>query len=306
MTLKHYTLKVIPALLMLAFVTLFSSCEKEVHINLQSSEPRVVVQGEIETGFVPFVVLTSSLGFFSKVDLTTFQNSFLHDAKVQVSDGTTTVDLKEYSMDTSGAAKFYFYSVDTSNLSNIIVGQNGKTYTLTVTYKGKVYTAATKIPMPQGIDTMWFDKPEFAGPKTPDSARQLFINYSDPDTLGDYVRYFTQRGNQAFFPAGSFSDEVINGKTITNIGLAAGYQDDGGDGNRDSLVYFFPGEEVTLKWCAVDKGVYQFWNSLDFAKGAVGNPFATPINPLTNMSNGALGVWAGYGVYYKTATVPHQ
>lgn len=277
-----------------------TACEKEVSINLASSPPRVVVQGGIETNSPPYVILTSTVGFFSKVDLATLENSFLHGAVIQVSDGSRSVTLREYSFDTGTAFKYYVYSIDSGN---IMLGENGKTYELKITYEGNTYTSTTKIPNPQGIDSMWFDTPLFAGNNTPDSALQLFVNYTDPDTLGDFVRCFTQRGNQGFFPSTNFSDEIVNGKTINNIGLAAGYQNDIPNRNRDSLIYFFPGERVTLKWCAIDKGVYDFWNTLDFAKGSVGNPFSSPINPTSNIKNGAVGVWAGYGVYARTVVV---
>lgn len=286
------------------------SCEKEVNINLKSSDPQVVVQGQIETGQPPFVVLTSTLGFFSKVDLSTYEKSFIHNAVVTVSDGAKTVTLKEYTFDTGASFRFSVYSLDTTSLTpaNIIFGENNKTYTLTITHEGKTYTGVTTIPTPQGFDSMWFDEPLFVTDKTADSARQLFVNYKDPDTLGDYVRYFTRRGNDLFYPSEIFSDEVVNGKQVNKIGLIAGYeQTTGVEGQgRDSLLYFFPGETVTLKWCAVDKGVYNFFNTLLFARNSVGNPFASPINPTTNMKDGALGVWAGYGVYERTMTVPHK
>lgn len=288
-----------------ALLVLFtSSCEKEVHIQLASVPPRVVVEGSIETDSPPFVMLTSSMGFFSKVDLATLQNSFLHNAVVKVSNGTKTITLREYTIDSS-TFKFSFYTIDTADLSNIMFGEEGKHYTLTIDYEGKSYSAITKIPYPQKFDTMWFAEPEFTGPNTPDSARQLFVNYKDPDTLGDYVRAYTSRNGGAFLYSANFSDEIVNGKQINKIGLALGYEPSNGSRNQDSLIYAFPGEEITLKWAAVDKGVYTFWNTLDFAKGSVGNPFSSPINPVTNLTNGALGIWAGYGTYYKTAIVQY-
>jgi hypothetical protein len=300
-------------ILSILFIAIFSmtlfSCEKEISINLQSSAAKVVVQGSIETGGVPLVILNSSIGFFSKVDLGTLQNSFIHGAIVTVSDGTKTIKLKEYTFDTSTSFRFSVYTVDTTNFSldNIILGEVNKTYTLSITYEGQTYTGVTKIPNPQGVDSMWFAEPQFAGSTTPDSALQLFVSYSDPDTLGDYVRYFTQRNNDQEYPSDIFSDEIINGKKLSSIGLVAGDQNNANANvSRDSLIYFFPGETVTLKWNAIDKGVYKFYNSLQFAKNAVGNPFSSPINPITNMKNGALGVWAGYGVYSKTMVVPHK
>jgi hypothetical protein len=298
----HRSITYLRLIIASVFILSLASCEKEVHINLGTTPPKVVVQGQIETGLVPLVALTSTVSFFANVDLGTLQNSFLHDAHVTVADGTNTITLKEYSVDTGTNYKFYFYSVDSSN---IMIGQVGKTYTLSVTYSGTTYTAIAKIPNPKGIDSMWFDVPEFSGTKTPPTARQLFVNYTDPDTTGDCVRYFTKRNDQEYYPSGIFSDEVVNGKTITKIGLVGGYQSSSEPQNRDSLIYFFPGDTVTLKWCSIDKGVYNFWNSLEFAQNAVGNPFSSPINPVSNVSNGGLGVWSAYGSKFTTLVVPN-
>lgn len=281
-----------------------ASCEKEVHINLGTSPSQIVVQGAIETDLPPYVVLTSTIGFFSDIDLSTLEKSFVHGAIIKVSDGSKTITLKEYAIDTGKNNKFYIYTVDTSNLSNIMLGQVNKFYTLTIIKGDKTYTSITKIPNPKGPDSLWFDIPVFQNSKTPDSARQLFANYSDPDTPGNCVRYFTSRDGGPFFSSGLFSDEAVNGKTIRNISLFAGY-DNGINANGDSLRYFYPGSEVTLKWSEVDVHVYNFWNSLNYASSAIGNPFATPINLQTNITGGGLGIWAGYGNVIVKMVVPH-
>ncbi len=294
----------LPVIAVIALLLSLTSCEKEVKINLNKSPDQLVVQGTIETNLPPYVILTKTIGFFSKVDLGTLQNSFIHGADVTVSDGLKTIKLREYSLDTTGNNTFSIYSVDTANLANLMFGEVGKFYTLTITYEGKTYTSVTKIPAPKAVDTMWFGDPTFRRDNTPDSARQLFANYTDPDTIGNYVRYFTRRNQENFYPSGIFSDEVVNGKVISNIDLYAGY-DDSTTENSDSLIYFFPGDEVTLKWCEIDKKVYSFWDSYIYAGNSVGNPFASPINLRTNISNGGLGVWEGYGTVLKTIVVPH-
>lgn len=294
------------AIVAIFFMAGISSCQKEVHINLDSAPPKVVVEGAIESGLPPYVVLTSTIGFFSNVDLSTLQNSFLHDAHVTVSDGNQTITLKEYALDTGVNNKFYVYSIAPGDT---MVGQLTKTYTLSITYNGTTYTATTTIPNPKSVDSMWFDEPEFKRDKTPATAKELFVNYTDPDTIGDYVRCFTKRtGQQMYYPSAVFSDEIVNGKLISKISILAGYPEDAATSdnvNRDSLIYFFPGDTVTLKWSFIDKAVYKFWNSVEFAKSSVGNPFSSPINPITNISNGGLGVWAGYGNTFRTLIVPN-
>ena len=290
--------------LVLVLTICLLACQKEVHINLASSPSQVVVEGAIETNTPPYVILTSTIGFFSKIDLSTLQNSFLHGAVVTVSDDSTTVTLKEYAIDTGSNNHFYIYSIDTSNLANLMFGRPGKFYKLSITYNGITYTSTTKIPYPKGVDSLWFGAPTFTRDKTPDSAVELFANYTDPDTMGNYVRYFTKRNNELYYPSGIFDDGLVNGKHISNIDLYAGY-DDSSNVNADSLIYFYPGDTVTLRWCEIDKGVYDFWNTYQFASNAIGNPFASPINVKSNISNGALGVWCGYGTIFRTLVVPH-
>jgi hypothetical protein len=287
----------------LLFIVTLTSCEKEVHINMSSSPTQVVVQGAVETGQPPYVFLTSTISFFSKVDLSTLENSFIHGADIKVSDGSKTITLREYTFDTGTANKFYIYTIDTATLGNIIIGEAEKTYSLTITHNGKVYSAVSKIPSMRGIDSMWFAAPLFKTPRTPDSAKQLFANFTDPDTPGNYVRYFTRRNSQQFYAGDQFNDEVVNGKPLTNIPLYAGFQNTQ-NATADSLRYFYKGDTVTLRWSGIDKNVYKFWNTFSYARSALGNPFASPINLQTNITGGALGIWGGYGNVEKTLVVP--
>src|SRR5579872_5305071 len=88
------------------FIIAFASCQKEVHINLGTSPTQVVVEGAIETKLPPYVILTSTVGFFSSVNYSTLESSFLHGAKITVSDGAKTITLKEYTIDTGNNSKF--------------------------------------------------------------------------------------------------------------------------------------------------------------------------------------------------------
>lgn len=301
--LQRNTWKIFSIAVLFAVFTL-TACQKEVHISLKGSPPALVVDGSIETGLPPVVVLSTSLSFFSQIDLSSLESSFVHGANVQVSNGSQTVTLKEYSID-SGSNKYSFYTIDTANLSTAMTGQNGTTYTLTIQYNGQTYTSTTKIPWPTRVDSMYLGIPSFTN-NIPADARQLFVDYTDPDTLGDYVRYFTSRNSDPYFPGDNvFSDELINGTTIKQIELMVGHVDTAEASGPDTLRYVYPGDTIHLKWCTIDKGVYTFWNSASYASSSVGNPFATPVNVQSNISNGALGVWAGYATYFRTLVAPH-
>ena len=92
-----------------------SSCEKAVSFKLDQPEPKLVVEGTIENGRPPVIILSKSLGYFSSVDLQTLQNSFVHNADVYISTTGFTSKLREFSNPIGGGFTTYFYSVDAAD-----------------------------------------------------------------------------------------------------------------------------------------------------------------------------------------------
>ena len=102
-------------------------------------EPQIVVEGWIEDGGYPVVIVTSTVpvtGDYRYWD--EMQDHIIRWAKVTVSDGEKDVVL------TGKMDNDYFppYVYTTSRLK----GESGKTYTLTVEYSKRTVTARTTIP----------------------------------------------------------------------------------------------------------------------------------------------------------------
>lgn len=291
-------------LFLLAASLILASCEKEVKFNLKSEASKLVVEGVIETGMPPLVRLSKSIGFFSKIDLQTLSDAYVHQAEITVSDGSQTVALKEYHL-TQGSISLYFYSVDTASQQALLfIGTPGKTYQLSIKYGGKTYQSQTSIPFPKPLDSIWAVAPPASEmPKDYPDSRLLYAQYTDPDTPGNRIRYFTKRNSGPFLPAfySVYDDEIINGTTI-QIQMPAGYQKMD-TFNLQTYGYFYKGDTVVVKWCSIDKNVFNFWRTLEYSYGATGNPFSTPVEVSTNISGGALGVWAGYGATYDTLVI---
>jgi len=295
-------------LALLAFILMLSgffSCEKNVDFNLGDSAAKVVVEGTIELGLPPVVRFSESIGFFSNIDLKTLAGTFLHDAEITVSDGTQTVTLKEYPV-VFDSITFYVYSVDTTNPSAFnFRGESGKTYSLTIKYQGKTYESSTFLPPVNPLDSLWAKPPlpEEAPEDYPD-AMELFARYTDPPEPGNKARYFTSRNGAAFLPPiySVYNDDIVNGTSV-ELQLTAGFNKmDSLD--RQTYGYFYKGDTVVVKWCAIDDKVYDFWRTLEFSYGTTGNPFASPVEVSSNISNGALGVWQAYAVTYDTLIIP--
>jgi hypothetical protein len=109
---------------------MMAGCEKDIDIQLDPSLTRLVVDATIENGRPPMVFLSKSLDYFSKIDPSVLSSSFVHNARIRISDGTTEVMLKEDSIKNSTGTKIYFYT--TSGLSLTFIGKLKSSYNLVI------------------------------------------------------------------------------------------------------------------------------------------------------------------------------
>ncbi len=278
-------------------VILFTSCEKNVDLNLKSADPVLVVDGQIEDGQPPIVVLTKSLGFFSNINAQILANAFVHNADVYVSNGVLTHKLKEYTLQLAPGLTAYFYSNDLLNPTTMFMGQLNKGYTLKIISEGQEYNANTFIPNNDlKLDSIWVKPVPFSDDTL---KRNLYFRATDPIGLGNSGRYFTKKNSEQYFPGENsvFDDQIIDGQSF-NSQIPQGIDRNNkpsGDNN-----FFNKGDTISLKWCNINRQTYNFWNTWEFAFQSIGNPFAQPNKVLGNISNGALGAFCGYAVKYKT------
>lgn len=279
---------------------LLTSCEKNIDFKLDESSPTLVVEAEIENGKPPRVILTKSVPFFSQISPEILINSFVHDAEVYISNGSLTHRLKEYILPLAPGISISYYGIDTSSLNTAFNGELNTSYQLRIISAGKEYLANTRISgLNISIDSVYFKQ----APQNPDTnKRVMFARVTDPKGLGNYLRYYTKKNNQPFFPPSNsvFSDEVIDGTTYT-VQLEQGI--DRNNPPEPGENFFYKSDTVTLKLCNIDKSTYTFWNTWEFAGQAIGNPFSQPNKVIGNISNGALGAFCGYAVSYKTIIV---
>lgn len=277
------------------------SCEKAVDFKLKDNEPKLVVEATIENGHAPLVILSQSLNYFSTIDPKLLASSFVHDADVSVSNGTKTHKLKEYSYNVSPDYKVYYYSIDSSNLSSAFTGELNKQYSLRISYSGKEYTAITTIPnITKRVDSLWW-KP---APANKDTTKVVaMVRVTDAPGFGDYVRYFTKRNREPFYPpiTSAFDDFVIDGTTYelqVDPGVNRNFE------RKEEEHFFNKGDTVVFKLCNIDKATFDFWRTMEYSYSSIGNPFATPVKVLGNINGGALGYFGGYAAQYHTLVIP--
>ena len=306
----------------------FPGCEKEIQIDLPEAKSALVVEGKIETGQPPFVILTKSTGYFESTDINTFVGSFVHDAKITVTVDGVDFPLPELCLnnlppefkplaatflgipeEALAGINYCIYTVPLADLfsGNFLMGVTGKNYSLTINSEGKTYSASTRIPELVPLDSVWFD---FDGTDT------LFGfawgRLSDPDTIGNSFRWSAKRINmgldgkskddQFVYSFGSaFNDKFFNGKSF-DFGFDRGHRpSEEGEKVEGEKQHFFKMEDtIVVKFCTIEKPVMEFIRKYETEVWNNGNPFASPSSIPTNFKGGAFGLWAGYGASYDT------
>jgi hypothetical protein len=281
-------------------ILILTGCEKAVDFNLDEAPPKLVVEATIETNQPPFVVLSTSLNYFSQITPAQISNSFARGADVEMSNGTQTHKLKEYGINLAPGYTFYYYSIDSSNLSSAFVGETGKKYFLKINFEGQDYTSETTIPViTRRIDSLYW-KP--APADTTDKVI-VMVKATDKPGFGDYIRYWTKRNGEDFLPGlnSVYDDLVIDGATY-EVEVEPGIERNNFEFNDDSRA-FRRGDTVTLKLAQIDKATYDFWRTMEYSYLSIGNPFSSPIKVLGNISNGALGYFGGYAPQFQTIVI---
>lgn len=250
----------------------FTSCEKIIDLPLDVAPKKYMVEATITDGKGGCRVLISQTKNFDE------DNSFngISGAGVSLADDNNNIiTLPEV------APGIY---TDSS-----ITGTPGKTYSLHVNINGVSFNASSKMPVKVTLDSLYITEDNIFGQvrKTPN------INYTDPKGRGNNYRFVL----------------YVNGVKRNNIYIV---NDDYSDGNFSSIKLFLfggdnkkikSGDKVGVDMLCISPEVYKYWYSLN--AGATGNNnAASPANPVSNITGGALGYFSAQTVQTKLIEVP--
>ena len=318
---------------------IFLSCQEEITLDLPRGDNKLVVEGSIENGFPPYVILTNNQGYFEPIDSDTYANLFVTDVesiKVWYTDDDGIIadsrylelipaDLSE--LITGQSLPLYTVTdIDSTNFNNYQFSQAGRTYFLEINWNNQIITSETTIPIPTPLDCLWVEQSE-TGKNFKCDIRAL---YSDPANIQNNIlirskrlEHYQREGEHndstlckiinepdmrlKLIDAGV--DVLIDGETFETYfprpdnGFPSGkYNSTHSKDCNDTLVEF-KNDVVLIKFCQIDEPSMKFWRGLIRQVGTNGNPFAEPMNLLSNINNG-LGIWTGYGaVYYKVPII---
>jgi len=262
------------------------SCEDSLDFSVENYQQSLVIEGWIEQDKYPVVVLTRSSAYFAKIDSNAIRDLVVTTAKVTVSDGIKSEILTLKKNDNFFPP--YIYE------GTELLGQEGKSYHLTVESQGRIYQASTHIPARPIIDSLWFSLEEGK-----DSLGYIYGRYQDNPNEENYYRTFTWRKDidKKYIPVylSATGDLYFNGKEFT-FSLLRGSES---FSEITDDIYFKVGDTVRVKFCSIDRAHFDFWRTIERELYTVGNPFSSSGNQvISNLGDGALGVWGGYGASY--------
>ncbi len=255
------------SILLIFLAIIQQSCQRVIDLDLESIESRIVIQGNIYNESGPYTVeISRSVDFDEKNEYPQVYGAF-----VTISDNSGVIDTLE---ETSTG----IYT--TSKLE----GVPGRTYTLSVNLDDEIYTASSTMPDPVDIDSIYVDE------STMSDEYEVFIDFVDPANIENYyriVKFINSKQMDEFY---TISDDLYEGDTITYSPVSMGM-------NRDEID---TGDKVTIWLEAVDEDVYEYFRT---ASGDASQS-ASPSNPVSNITNGALGYFNACSVTKEVYRVP--
>jgi hypothetical protein len=252
-------------------LTGIDACKKVIQVDLNNAAPQIVIEGEVTNGAGPYQVKISKTVNFSA------GNSFppVSGASVQVTD--------------SNNGLVYIFNETTPGLyaANNFTGVTQHTYQLSVLADGKTYTASSTMPAPVHLDSISFIQNLDFNNKP---AINAVTNFQDPPGVSNYYQ-FTEFVNSVQVPdIFVFEDRLSDGKYIRN----ALYNDTARLDVNDTVV---------VKMYCVDKNIYNYFFTLFQVSGNNSFQSTSPANPISNISNGALGYFSAHTISLKQIVV---
>lgn len=259
------------SVLILILVTLLS-CEKVIEIDLSGSDEAIVIEATLTNDKMPFTVLVSKTSpYFG-----TKTKNPVSGVKVSIrAEKGKSKDFEEitpgiYQLRGTHATPGYWYVAD-------------------IEFDGIVYSARSFMNEVVPIADLSFSY--FDGFGFFDSGYKVNTYIRDPASKENYYRLKYFVNGQPADDGGEitlYSDQLFNGK---DIGL----------GQRSTV--FQETDTLTVELQSIDKATYNYFLTLENISGNAIQQSASPTNPISNFSNGALGYFCAYSYDRKTVII---
>jgi len=253
-----------------------SACTENIQLDLNSSDPQIVVEGSVPVDGKARISLTKSVNFDDSNIFPTISY-----AKITLSDNIG-------NSETLSEINPGIYT------SNQITGMVGRIYSISFNYNDKTISSSCKLPNPVKFDSLEVkeaDRISFGGLSSSNESGTLYtvkVKFNDPASETNYYRFI----------------EYINGKSTGNIYV---YDDriNSGKTNEKTLInfnrYLVKGDVVMVEMQCISQAVYEYFNS--FGNLGMGPSSSTPANPYTNIDGSQLGYFSAHTSEIKSVII---
>jgi hypothetical protein len=248
---------------------LLSSCQKVINLDLGSSVPQLVIQGNVYDQVGPYIVTLSKTVNFDAPNI-----------YPPVTNATVTIS------DNAGNSEVLSQTIDGTYVTSALQGVIGRTYTLNVSVDGKTYTASSTMPEAVSIDSIYFIKAPF-GKIT--LVGLDILNLPNKDNYYRVINFVNDKQSTGFsvFNENTSNAVIINYSFLPSTNPTVG--------NPQKLA---KGDKIDVWLECIDKGVFEYFRSAN----REGGQNASPANPVSNISNGALGYFNACSIRKNSIT----
>lgn len=256
-------------ILLLAISVGVVSCEKVIDLDLNTADTKLVIEANItNTTDSQFVKISRSVPFDQSNNFPPVSGAAVHFADER--GRVFPLEEKEPGL--------YFVSR--------LTGRPGITYYLRVLVDDKEYTASSKMPEQIYIDSLGITVNTFFD----EEQKVVQVIYSDRPEVKNYYRFLLKINN---FPTKSyfvFDDNFTDGRSVV----------------RDLFDFDLEpqsGDVATIEMQCIDPVMFRYWLGLSQNESR-GGASTIPANPVSNISNGALGYFSAHTSQLEDLDIP--
>ena len=251
----------------------FQSCEKVIDINLNKTNPKYVIEGNMsDIAGDCLIKITQTVNFS---DLSIFPD--VENAAVYIRE------------DQNAPIKLIQTSPGIYE-SDQLKARPTHTYTLIVQVNREEFTSTVTVPQKVPFDSLYIA--DFSG--FGDTRKFANVIFQDPAGVPNSYRFILYKNYLPNSNIFLLNDEYSDGRVI-NTFLA--FFDNSDNQRLDS------GDSVMVEMQGIDQSVYKFFQSLSQSSTG-GNESVAPGNPVSNINGGAIGYFNAYVKQRRTVIVP--
>lgn len=244
-------------LFLLVFI---SGCMEIAEVSVGPEDPKIVVDGGIYDGEGPFYITLSS-----STQLNSPSVSFIENATVTISDDT-------------GQHEILHYEGEGRYRSDELTGTPGHTYYLHIEYEGAIFEASVTMPEIPEVETI--ETKYFAESFLREEGHYILLNGLDIHEHSGYYRALIYKKDSLYNPLGTvdifvaISNDSEEGKNVLELPFA-----------------FEEGDLIDVHVIKMDRIAYEYYLKWALTFSNIGLFEQVPGNPVSNVSNGALGLF---------------